>query len=452
MTNTPLQNFTPKGIVASIRHLFNLRADTDEQGTIDNIRDHVDFKSANAWTLVFAIFIASVGLNTNSSAVIIGAMLISPLMGPIIGGGLGLGINDYKLVRRSLRNLLFAVVISILASTLYFLISPLSEVQSELLARTKPTFFDVLIAIFGGAAGIIALSRHEKGNAIPGVAIATALMPPLCTAGFGLANWELKYFFGALYLFIINSVFISITTFFFVRYLKFPKVSHQSDNKERRLERLILAVAFVVVVPSLVLAWLLQQEISFKSRANSFIQKEVKFERSFVVGKEIDYNWTKPRIEVRLLGDPLTEEQTNALRKRMGVYGLSAKNLEIKQSSLAENLEKKIDEKFTMQADISRQQDIKLAHAELVLKRYEAAENLSAKISSELLPLFPDVEAVKVTELAATADAANIGSGNKSVLVRWKQQPARQVKESVSEFLRRRIDGNLTEIKHVLGF
>ncbi|MBL7687114.1 MAG: TIGR00341 family protein, partial [Bdellovibrionaceae bacterium] len=199
--------------LSQIKALLNIKSGFDERGATTAIRDNVNLTSANAWSLIFAIFIASIGLNVNSVAVIIGAMLISPLMGPIVGAGLALGVNDFSLLRRSILNLAYAVGISVVTSTLYFLISPLSEIQSELLARTRPTFYDVLVAILGGAAGIVATSSKERGNAIPGVAIATALMPPLCTAGFGIAKGEIGYLVGALYLFVINSIFICISTY-----------------------------------------------------------------------------------------------------------------------------------------------------------------------------------------------------------------------------------------------
>ncbi|MCB0614144.1 MAG: DUF389 domain-containing protein, partial [Phaeodactylibacter sp.] len=193
-----------------LKDRFNLDDDkASEQETIEDIKKGVVFRGANLWILMFAIMVASVGLNVNSPAVIIGAMLISPLMGPIMGIGLGVGINDLELIVKAMRNLAIAVVISVLTSAAYFWISPLNDAQSELLARTSPTLWDVLIALFGGLAGIVAGSRKEKSNAIPGVAIATALMPPLCTAGFGLATAQWSYFFGAFYLFFINSVFIS---------------------------------------------------------------------------------------------------------------------------------------------------------------------------------------------------------------------------------------------------
>ena len=188
-----------------LRSRFDLSADkASEEEVVDNIRKGVEFKGTNLWVLIFATFVASLGLNVNSTAVIIGAMLISPLMGPIMGMGLSVGINDFELLKRSLRNFGFMVLASIFTSTLYFFISPLSGAQSELLARTTPTTYDVLIAFFGGLAGIVAQSRKDRtSTVIPGVAIATALMPPLCTAGFGLATLQFKYFIGAFYLFFI---------------------------------------------------------------------------------------------------------------------------------------------------------------------------------------------------------------------------------------------------------
>ncbi len=204
---------------------FDVRQDKeDELETIDTISKGIEFKGTNLWVLIFATFIASLGLNTNSTAVIIGAMLISPLMGPIMGFGVGLGISDFDMIKRSFRNFATATIFSVITSSIYFMISPISEAQSELLARTQPTVYDVLIAFFGGLAGIIASSTKSKGNVIPGVAIATALMPPLCTAGYGIATGNLYYFFGAFYLFFINTVFISVATYLVVRVLKYPKI------------------------------------------------------------------------------------------------------------------------------------------------------------------------------------------------------------------------------------
>ena len=197
---------------------LDLRKDKDnELATVDSIRKGVEFKGANLWILIFAIFMASLGLNVNSTAVIIGAMLISPLMGPIMGVGLSVGLNDFELMKRSLKSFLITTAFSVTTATIFFLLAPIAGSQSELLARTSPTIYDVFIALFGGLAGVVALSTKEKGNVIPGVAIATALMPPLCTAGYGLASGNLIYFLGAFYLYFINSVFISLATFLGMR-------------------------------------------------------------------------------------------------------------------------------------------------------------------------------------------------------------------------------------------
>ena len=233
-----------KRILAS----FRLMSDKEEiPEVIKSIESGVVFRGTNLWVLTFAIFVASLGLNVNSTAVIIGAMLISPLMGPIIGMGLSMGIHDLSLLKKSALNYLFAVVVSLVTSTIFFLISPIDEAHSEILARTSPNIYDVLIAFFGGMAGIIALSSRLKGNVIPGVAIATALMPPLCTAGYGLASWKLNFFFGAFYLFIINTVFIALATLVTVTLLKFPYKDQPDKAERKRVNRVVFFVTIITI-------------------------------------------------------------------------------------------------------------------------------------------------------------------------------------------------------------
>lgn len=223
-----------------MNRFFDLhKGEEDKRIVLENVRTSISFTGSNLWILMAAVFIASIGLNVNSTAVIIGAMLISPLMGPIVGAGFSLGIFDFHLLRKSLKNLLIATVASLLVSTIYFFLSPFKEAQSELLARTSPNIYDVLIAFFGGLVGVIAITRVEKGNPIPGVAIATALMPPLCTAGYGLATGNFKFFFGALFLYTINCVFIGIATFFIVKYLKYPPVNFVNKKKKRKFRILL---------------------------------------------------------------------------------------------------------------------------------------------------------------------------------------------------------------------
>lgn len=277
-----------------IRERFNLNEDKAEEAQIvRNIKRDVSFKGTNLWTLIFAIFIASIGLNVNSTAVIIGAMLISPLMGPIMGVGLAIGTNDFVLLQRGITNVTIAVVFSILTSAFYFYVTPLHDASSEILARTNPSLWDVFIAFFGGLAGIVAGTRKSKSNVIPGVAIATALMPPLCTAGFGLAIGKWYYFFGALYLFFINSVFICFATFLIVKHLKFKKQEFQTSSRERRVIRYIWFIVAVALLPSIYLAYRIVERSIFETNAKSFVQKEFHFARTQVINRSYKINGKK---------------------------------------------------------------------------------------------------------------------------------------------------------------
>ena len=254
-----------------IHTIFSLFEGTDAEGTIDSIKNNVQIRGANVWILICAAGLASIGLDVNSAAVIIGAMLISPLMSPILGVGLGVGINDQRLLLDSLKNFGIAVAVSIGASTIYFLLTPLGQPTPELSARTSPTLLDVGVALFGGIAGIVAGSRKEKTNAIPGVAIATALMPPLCTAGFGLATGNWPYFFGALYLFFINAVFISLSTYLVVRFLHFPYQTFLDERTRSVTRRWILAFVVVVMTPSAVILYNVIKDQQQKTSIGNFL-------------------------------------------------------------------------------------------------------------------------------------------------------------------------------------
>lgn len=321
-----------------IQYRFNLDEDKAEQSeVVENIRRGVDFKGTNLWILIFAIVVASVGLNVNSTAVIIGAMLISPLMGPIMGIGLSLGINDFELLKRSFKNFIVAVAISLIVSTLYFMVSPLSTAQSELLARTTPTIWDVLIATFGGLAGIVAQSRKDRtSTVIPGVAIATALMPPLCTAGFGLATGNWAYFGGAFYLFFINAVFIAFATYFIVRFLKYDKKQHIDPSRAKKVKRYMVIIITATMVPSVILAYGIVQRTIFESAATNYVAKVLVFDRSQVVSTDIQY---APRadkgnqIEVVMVGEPLSNEVIEMARAQMSQFGLRNTELVVRQAS-----------------------------------------------------------------------------------------------------------------------
>ncbi|MAZ30925.1 MAG: hypothetical protein CMP57_02400 [Flavobacteriales bacterium] len=268
----------------------------------------ITFRGYNVWILICSIVICSIGLNSNSTAVVIGAMLISPLMGPILGVGLSIGTNDLSNLKESLKNFLIALGVSLLTSTIFFLITPLKSADAELLARTTPTFLDALVAIFGGLAGVIAMSRKDASNVIPGVAIATALMPPICTAGYGLANGNMNFFLGALYLFLLNSVFISIATLVIVRYLRFPLISFVDESTEKKVKRYIVLISSIIIIPSAFLFFDVTQKSIFDGRAKKFTKETIIFKGSEMMNANIKYNKNGSSIEVFMIGKHIPDD------------------------------------------------------------------------------------------------------------------------------------------------
>lgn len=267
-----------ESIKAFLIDLLDIREDSDRNETIESVRKDISFQGHNAWILIFSIFVASIGLNVSSTAVVIGAMLISPLMGPIVGIGLGTAINDGRMLRRSMINLGVMVALSLLTASLYFALTPISNLTPELESRTYPTILDVLVAVFGGLALIVA--KAKKGtisNAIAGVAIATALMPPLCTAGYGIAEGNLQYFGGAMYLFSINTVFIGLSTYVVCKLLKFPMVKYANQKKRRKVSIIATVVGILVLAPSVYLFVQLYQTEVQKSAIDEFMDDYIKF-------------------------------------------------------------------------------------------------------------------------------------------------------------------------------
>jgi uncharacterized hydrophobic protein (TIGR00271 family) len=310
---------------------LRLGADAEEPKlAMEAIERGVNFRGTNMLILVCAIVIASVGLNVNSTAVVIGAMLISPLMGPIIGVGAGLGVLDLWLVRRSLKNIGIAVIVSLLTSALYFLISPLSDAHSEILARTSPTIWDVLIALAGGFAGIIAIASKDKvrGNVVPGVAIATALMPPLCTAGYGLAHLNWTYLVGAMYLFLINSVFISIAALATVRWLGYPQRFVEDIKLKGKIRRYTTLIVLATVVPSVWLAYRLVVQNNFTHRAEAFIAYECTVPENYLLDKKVDP--ANRSITLTYLGNGITPEMLATMENRLAAHGISGAELDIR--------------------------------------------------------------------------------------------------------------------------
>ena len=318
---------------------FALGADAASQEEVNsNIHKGITIRGTNLWVLIFAIFIASLGLNTNSTAVIIGAMLISPLMGPIIGMGYSMGVYDFNLLKESLRNFLFMVVVSLITSAVFFTLPLITSTQSELLARTQPTTYDILIALFGGLAGMVAQTRKERtGTVIPGVAIATALMPPLCTVGYGLATFQFRFMLGALYLFTINSIFIALASFIVTRVMKYQAIGELEPAKLKRLKNAMVAVIIIITLPSILIAISIIQRSSFETNYRNFVDEAFKYDNTFVVESKYEYN-ASPRkqsvIEVRLFGEPLSDNVINNIRGQMsGVYHLPKVDLVVRQSN-----------------------------------------------------------------------------------------------------------------------
>ena len=311
------------------------KAQRDE--VVASVSKGVEFRGVNLWVLIFATMIASLGLNVNSAAVIIGAMLISPIMGPIMGVGLALGINDFELLKKSLRNLALMFIVAIITSTVYFFISPLSSNSSELLARTVPTTYDVLIALFGGLAGIVAQTRQDRtSTVIPGVAIATALIPPLCTAGFGLATGQFRFFIGAFYLFFINSVFIALATYAMVRFLQYEKKVFIDKVRERTVKRLMMVITLVTFIPSVVIGFHMVRVSLFEAVADKYVSQVFNFPHTRVIECNKHYAQGKnpSQIELLLVGEPLGEEVIENARTQMRNFGLEEAELVVAAETL----------------------------------------------------------------------------------------------------------------------
>ena len=386
-----------------VRFHFDLRSDLEkEQVIIEEITRGVSFRGANLWVLIVAIFIASLGLNVNSTAVIIGAMLISPLMGPIIGMGLAVGINDLDLLKRALKNFSFATLISVLTAMLYFLISPLEEAQSELLARTTPTIYDVLIAFFGGAAGIIALStRGRGGNVIPGVAIATALMPPLCTAGYGLATWQPSFFFGAFYLFFINTVFISLSTFVGVRLMGFRHHELPTPERARRARHILTIIVVATILPALLMTISIIRTSIFENNLRHFIADELAQTGTQILSSGTDAATKELRIVA--VGRTITDVQQRAASAHMAQYGLGGYKLSVIQGGAPDSLlalsSQLAQRVYSQETEKQKLLELSSDNATLTqrLATYTHCEEEAEAIRPELAALFPAVRALSLS-------------------------------------------------------
>ena len=389
------------------KRFFNALPDkTDETAIVEQISDGVTFRGANLWVLIFAIFIACLGLNLNSTAVIIGAMLISPLMGPIIGMGLAVGRADLELLKRSLTNYGVSTVISVLTAALYFQLTPLTEAQSELLARTSPTLYDVLIALFGGAAGILALSTGGKGNVIPGVAIATALMPPLCTAGYGLAMGEWSFFFGACYLFFINTVFIALATYVGVRLLQFKPKQFVDKGRLAVVNRYIAVIVVVTMLPAVYMTTQIIRQSVFENHVKQFVKQELNHPGTRILSEQADRE-TKT-LDVVALGAALPNEMIEAARQRLADYQLADYQLNVIQGAQSDSLLLARNNAGTQQSLSGQDQQHLVLQTERVaqLERetadYRRLDALAREIGGEVKAVCPKVESIGLSKITET--------------------------------------------------
>lgn len=412
-----------------------------------SIREGVSFRGMNIMILIVAIFIASLGLNTNSTAVIIGAMLISPLMGPIIGLGLAVGIHDFELMKRSFRNLAAAASFSVATAAIYFLISPVNEGHSELLARTSPTIYDVLIGFFGGAAGILAIGSKSKGNVIPGVAIATALMPPLCTVGYGLATWQPNYFLGALYLFFINSVFIAVATYVGVKLMRWQIKPQSNPVRAERVRRIVYFIALLTMLPAVWLTYRMFVENNFQQNCSRFIAEEMQWPDTQVLNHTATINSNGRELTVALMGAPLPQDSLlAALDAKLPEYHLQGIRLRIIQGSGVHDVDmgkltgSMLGDIYAMTQQNAERQQQRIDSLQHCLAAVEAADSLGQVIAPEIKVLFPRVERLAVTravictvEGAQRPDTANI------VLVSYSSPMSRAESTKFREYLEARL-------------
>ena len=413
-------------VLIYLRSIIRMWDEIDYENASTSIRKGIAFRGTNVFILACAIIIASVGLNVNSIPVIIGAMLVSPVMGPILGFGLGLATEDNHLLKDSLKNLAVMVGISIIASTLFFLLSPLSLANpSELLARTNPTIYDVLIALFGGLAGIIAISRKDKGTVISGVAIATALMPPLCTVGYGLSIWNWHYVLGALYLFTINSIFIALATFLTVKYFGFPVV--ESDEQKRHLPKSALYfILLIVIVPSILSAISVVKENNFMIHSEKLVSDNKNLGKCFIYDYKATYSRKSPTLELFLAGESLTPEYKASFYKEAEAYGITRSQIifhedatsmrqELSETEILKGIFEHTDQQI-------KQLNDSIASLESKLSDYKAKEIPVQAISRELFAQYPEITSLSLTRGASIA--ANDADANEEVVaIITSQQP-----------------------------
>lgn len=380
-----------------ISNLWNLHQGEQKQSDVlKEVLKNISFKGANLWILACAILIASIGLNVNSTAVIIGAMLISPLMGPIVGIGFALATYDLSLLKKSGKNLLTATFVSLLVSAIYFTLSPFKEAQSEILARTSPNIYDVLIAFIGGVVGVISITRVDKGNPIPGVAIATALMPPLCTAGFGLATLNFSYFAGALYLYSINCFFIAIATFVIAKYLNYKPIISENKDLDKKIRYSISFIMILLIIPSFMLAYQLIVERKYTQNVENFIKTEFVDNGYTIIYKKINYNSQPKKIELAFLNETIDSVEIQKLNNRLTQFNIENTQLFIKQNT--SDIKSEILEEIKQRNNHFSEKDLVIQKLTNELNQYKIG---SPNLVKEVRILFPQIENISVGKMSS---------------------------------------------------
>ena len=451
-------------IKAYVRHTANITEQIDTAAAAESIRRNIYFKGPNVWILAFSIVIASVGLNVNSTAVIIGAMLISPLMGPIIGTGLGLGINDTRLLGESLRNLLVMVIISLIASTLYFLASPLNLVNpTELEARTSPSIYDVMIALFGGFAGILEQARKEKGTVLSGVAIATALMPPLCTAGYGLAKLNGHFFFGAMGLFLINAIFITLATYIAAKYLKFKSLHYENEAIGRRNRRIVSAIVIFVMIPSIWSATIMIRGNNFASSVEAFInpaamtneEMEAFIAENRVIGRAYIYDYKvstgrNRSVTIYTTGEELDTEAQLALVGAASKFGIPASRIKLVENGLASSG----DDSEKLVQGLYDRMEAQLEKKDSLIRALQAKADAAglegipySQLAREASALYPEIEELYVSRGARISTDSLSTSLGTLIVARTSAPVAPEKQREIAGWLRIRLNDDAVELR-----